>query len=119
MAFGNRSGERETETNDGNGALAGERAGESASGGHAESAGLEHLSGGTGVKSLFSGIFEVGITRDAVKTNRVNSILYKAGQTGCTANEKTEIQYKSHCGLFTGASSTIRIFPLFIVLIFV
>ena len=107
MAFGNRSGEREMKTNDGNGALAGERAGKSAPGSHAESAGLEHLSSGTGVKSLFSGNFDVGITRDAVKKTKrysVNSILHKAGQTGTTVNEKTEFLDKSQIGLFAGAS---------------
>jgi len=56
---------------------------------------LEHLSGGTGVKSLLSGISEVGTTLDAVKTNRVNSILHKAGQTRSRVNEKKEFFYKS------------------------
>ena len=47
---GHRSGERETETNDGVRALAGKRAGAGALRGHAERAGLEHLAGGAGVK---------------------------------------------------------------------
>ena len=60
MAFGNRSGERQTETDDGDGALASERADKSALGSHVESVGLEHLSGGAGVKSLVFGHFRRG-----------------------------------------------------------
>ena len=105
MAFGNRSGERETETNDGNGALASDRAGTSASGGYAESARLEHLSGGAGVKSLFFAIFEVGITLNAVKKTIESSVLHKVGQTRSTVNEKTEFRHKSQNRLFTVASS--------------
>ena len=52
MAVGDRGGERQTETNAGTGALASERAGESAPGGDAESAGMEHLSGGAVVTKL-------------------------------------------------------------------
>ena len=59
MAFGNRSGKRETETDAGTGALASERAGKSALRGHAESAELEHHSGGAGVKSPFLVSFDV------------------------------------------------------------
>ncbi len=49
-AFWNRSGERETGTKVVNGTLESERAGKSAPGGYVKSTGLEHFSGGQGVK---------------------------------------------------------------------
>ncbi len=88
MAVGDRSVERQTETDAGNGALESERAGESAPGSHAESAGLEHLSGGTGVKCPVFGFFRDENHPGCCQINSAIPLLHNVGRIGVTVAEK-------------------------------